>query len=578
MATRNVEMTITYLAWDTSANAGKTGDVGNHTLRWVKDGTSSATTNSAAEVDATNAPGIYKITMTATETDANIGVLCGKSSTANISIVPITLQFERLPDADPAANGGLPTVDANNHVNGVQDTLSVNVTTIEGSDATDQINAACDTALSDYDAPTKAELDSAFTEIKGGTWSSSTDTLEAIRNRGDAAWITASPPTAASIADAVWDEAASGHNAGGTFGKYVRQLKEGIISVESAVNDASATTTSFVTDLTEATDDHYIGKTLAFISGNASSQSRVISDYNGTTKAITFDEALTEAPADGDEFIILTPHSHTVTEIKEAVRTEMDSNSTKLADIVADTAEIGTAGAGLTAVPWNSSWDAEVQSECNDALVAMGLDHLVSASVSGSDVADNSIIAQLVSKESTADWDDFVNTTDSLQALRDRGDASWTTGGGGSAADIADAVWNEAAGDHTSSGSFGKYVADILTDTAVIGANGAGLSAIPWNSAWDTEVESECTDALNAYDPPTKTEMDGMWTTVQTESYASDGSEATPAQLLYMILCSVSEFSVSGTEITGKKLNGSDTAMTWTINHASNPSSRTRAS
>ena len=48
----------------------------------------------------------------------------------------------------------------------------------------------------------------------------------------------------------------------------------------------------------------------------------------------------------------------------------------------------------------------------------------------------------------------------------------------------------------------------ILTDTAVIGALGAGLTAVPWNAAWDAEVQSECTDALNAYDPPTKTEMD----------------------------------------------------------------------
>lgn len=31
---------------------------------------------------------------------------------------------------------------------------------------------------------------------------------------------------------------------------------------------------------------------------------------------------------------------------------------------------IGTAGAGLTAVPWNASWDAEVQSEVDDALGA----------------------------------------------------------------------------------------------------------------------------------------------------------------------------------------------------------------
>lgn len=51
-------------------------------------------------------------------------------------------------------------------------------------------------------------------------------------------------------------------------------------------------------------------------------------------------------------------------------------------------------------------------------------------------------------------------------------------------------------------------VADaILEDTAVIGALGAGLTGIPWNAAWDAEVQSECTDALNAYDPPTRAEL-----------------------------------------------------------------------
>ena len=43
----------------------------------------------------------------------------------------------------------------------------VDVAKIEGSDATDQINAACDTAMSDYDAPTKAEMDSAFSTTNG---------------------------------------------------------------------------------------------------------------------------------------------------------------------------------------------------------------------------------------------------------------------------------------------------------------------------------------------------------------------------------------------------------------------------
>jgi hypothetical protein len=41
-----------------------------------------------------------------------------------------------------------------------------------------------------------------------------------------------------------------------------------------------------------------------------------------------------------------------------------------IAAIEAQTDDIGAAGAGLTAIPWNSAWDAEVQSEVADALAA----------------------------------------------------------------------------------------------------------------------------------------------------------------------------------------------------------------
>ena len=40
-----------------------------------------------------------------------------------------------------------------------------NVTTIEGVDATDQVNAACDAALSDYDGPTDTEMNAAFAAL-----------------------------------------------------------------------------------------------------------------------------------------------------------------------------------------------------------------------------------------------------------------------------------------------------------------------------------------------------------------------------------------------------------------------------
>jgi len=44
------------------------------------------------------------------------------------------------------------------------------------------------------------------------------------------------------------------------------------------------------------------------------------------------------------------------------------SVSADIAAIEGQTDDIGAAGAGLTAVPWNASWDAEVQSEVADAL------------------------------------------------------------------------------------------------------------------------------------------------------------------------------------------------------------------
>jgi hypothetical protein len=89
----------------------------------------------------------------------------------------------------------------------------------------------------------------------------------------------------------------------------------------------------------------------------------------------------------------------------------------------------GALTAGSNAVPWNSAWDAEVESEVNDALVVLRLDHLV-AIADNDDVVDSSIVAKLASKGATPDWSSYTNTTDSLEAIRDRGDAAWIGGAG----------------------------------------------------------------------------------------------------------------------------------------------------
>ena len=67
-------------------------------------------------------------------------------------------------------------------------------------------------------------------------------------------------------------------------------------------------------------------------------------------------------------------------------------------------------------------------------------------------------------------------------------------------------------------------------------------------------------------------------TTAMTESYAADGATMTVAQALYLIQQRLNEFAISGTTVTIKKLDGSTTAATLTLDSSTSPTSTTRAS
>ena len=69
-----------------------------------------------------------------------------------------------------------------------------------------------------------------------------------------------------------------------------------------------------------------------------------------------------------------------------------------------------------------------INTEADTALSDIKLDHLI-AVADGDDPVDGSIIAHLAS--ATEDWSTFVPSDDSLEAIRVRGDAAWTTGAGG---------------------------------------------------------------------------------------------------------------------------------------------------
>lgn len=87
---KNTSVTVTIAAWDTILNVPKTGDQANITVRGVGDGAEYTPAAGAVQVDATNLPGIYTVSLTAAENNYNSNHIGGKSATANISIIGLS--------------------------------------------------------------------------------------------------------------------------------------------------------------------------------------------------------------------------------------------------------------------------------------------------------------------------------------------------------------------------------------------------------------------------------------------------------------------------------------------------------
>lgn len=93
-----------------------------------------------------------------------------------------------------------------------------------------------------------------------GTFDETTDALEAVRDRGDAAWTTASPPSAATIADAVWDELRADHVGAGSFG-------EGAASVQGNVTGSVGSVTGAVGSVTGNVGGNVAGSVASVTAG-----------------------------------------------------------------------------------------------------------------------------------------------------------------------------------------------------------------------------------------------------------------------------------------------------------------------
>jgi len=297
-----------------------------------------------------------------------------------------------------------------------------------------------------------------------------------------------------------------------------------------------------------------------------------------------------------------------------------------------DANTISSTGTALTAIPWNANWDVEVESEANDALVANNLDHLALTATAAADmtteVADNTVLSRILGNGDTST---FVPSTDGLHAagvdldaiLLDTGTTLETdldaiiaavitnAAGADIAADIiavkadldaiiAATITNAAGVDIAADIIAVKAdTAAILTDTgttleadldAIIAAvitNAAGVDiaadiiAVKADTAAvlaDTGTDGVVVAAASKTDYAlSNAGVDALFVRALTEAYAADGAAPTVAQALFAIQQFLQERAVSGTTVTVKKLDGSTTAMTFTLDSATDPTSITRA-
>lgn len=319
----------------------------------------------------------------------------------------------------------------------------VDVASIEGSDATDQINAACDTALSDYDAPTKSELDSGLAGLND--------------------------PTAAAIADAVWREAIGDHDSvsGGTAEALSNASSAGDPWSTSLPGAYGAGTAGYIlgtnldavlSDIETDTQDIQ-SRIPAALTGGGNIKADILAISGDTTAADNCELMFDGTGYAGGSVLLNTTTQLLGTTAANQVNAEVD---TALADYDPPTkAELDSAVA-------NVSVD-EIQATALADLFNTDSGTTYGSAVAGSvvkEIADNAGGSSLtVADIADGVWRELLADHDSVSGSAAEGlsNASAPT-----AAAVADAVWDEALSGHTTAGSAGKALADIESDATAI--------------------------------------------------------------------------------------------------------------
>lgn len=522
---------VALFAFSTTTGAPKTGDAANITPYLSKDfgAVTALTDSSATEMSSTNAPGWYLFDVTQAETNADNILFTGKSSTANIVI--LGKEYCTAPqyfttswvDSDARVDigkalGTAVTLDANNVLNvstkywaGTEIvSASIPVGTaagaagglfIAGSNAATTISGLTTGALActTITASDAVEFQSTFV-VTGTTTLSGVVTASA----GIVNTYPAGAYYPSNVIDSGTAQSATGTTlqlrAGAAFADdeingatiVIRSATAGAGQARQITNYVSATGTATVATWTttpSGTIVYDIIGTTASAGGGGSAptaaevatavwQDTTSGDFtvsgsigkslftsgvvpggsgglliSGTNSGTTTLGALTVS---GTTTLAAVTTSGTVTMNSLTV-----TNGTTLSGAVTAThASNDLRGVRLSATGVDDIWDEVLAAHTTADTAGWVLNMLTQDTVTlSTDVALGSILGQLLDNGTA--WS-FDRATDSLEAIRDSA---------GTAAAVADAVWDEARADHVTAGTFGQSLQLVRNGTAQAGAS-----------------------------------------------------------------------------------------------------------
>lgn len=268
----------------------------------------------------------------------------------------------------------------------------------------------------------------------------------------------------AAAADAVWDEATSGHVAAGSYGAQLQ-------SPSSGTAQAGASTTITLVSGASATNDYYKNDGIYILSGTGAGQFRFISAYVGATKVATVSAWATNP--DNTSVYTLIPFgaiagatAPTASENAIAVWDELRASHTSagtFGQYFQSIARSGTAQAGTT-----SSITLDSSASATNDLYKYSIVVILSGTGAGQSRQISGYTGSSKVATVGVNWTTAPDSSSVFMILPLGVDAA-------TLAAIADAVWDEARSGHATAGTFGEYVfadATRLSGSATAAVNG----------------------------------------------------------------------------------------------------------